>query len=100
MSAVCYHTGVVAIWGPPDYGDPHPYITSDMGMGVTISLSDMRLPQVHITLGIPGDIGIPRYELLLLVTFERPRYSLTMANGCAVHKLVAIHLGPARASRR
>ena len=48
------HTGVAVIWGPPDYGDPHPNITSDIGMGVTISLSDMRLPQVPITLAVWG----------------------------------------------
>ena len=48
----------VAIWGPPEYGDPHPDITSDMGMGVTISLSDMRLPQVHITLAVWGSLVI------------------------------------------
>ena len=39
------------IWGPPDYGDPHP---SDIRMGVTISLSDMRLPLVTITLAVWG----------------------------------------------
>ena len=30
--------GVVAIWGPPRYGDPHAHFTSDLGMGVPISL--------------------------------------------------------------
>ena len=58
-------TGVAVIWGPPSYGDPHPHIASDMGMGVTISLSDMRFPNVPITLavwGSSGDMGIPYYS--------------------------------------
>ena len=46
--------GVAGIWGPPDYGDPRPNITSDIGMGVTISLSDMRLPVVPIALAVWG----------------------------------------------
>ena len=34
-------------------GGGHAHLcTSDMGMGVTISLSDMRLPQLHITLAV------------------------------------------------
>ena len=29
-------TDVGAIWGPPQYGDPHPHIASIWGMGVPI----------------------------------------------------------------
>ena len=36
-----WSTGVAGIWGPPDYGDPRPNITSDIGTGVTIFLSDI-----------------------------------------------------------
>ena len=49
-------TGVAVIWGPPDYGD----ITSNMGMRVTISLNDMRLPQLHITLAVWESLVIYR----------------------------------------
>ena len=48
--------------GTPDYGDPRPNITSDIGTGVTISLSDMRLPVVPSSMGIPGltiEAGLP-----------------------------------------
>ena len=47
-------SGVAGIWGPPDYGDPRPNITSYIGTGVTISLSDMRLPVVPIALAVWG----------------------------------------------
>ena len=48
------YTGVAGIWGPPDYGGPRPNITSDIGTGVTISLSDMRLTVVPIALAVWG----------------------------------------------
>ena len=54
----CYSTGVARIWGPPDYGDPRPNITSDIGTGVTISLSDMRLPIVPIALAVWGSLAL------------------------------------------
>ena len=53
-TAILIGTGVAGIWGPPDYGDPRPNITSDIGTGVTISLSDMRLPVVPIALAVWG----------------------------------------------
>ena len=50
--------GVAVIWGSPVYGDPHPQITSVLGMGVPISLSDMSLPQGLKTLGVWGSLVI------------------------------------------
>ena len=48
------------IWTPV-YGDPHPNITSDIDMGVTISLGDMRLPQLPITPVVWGSLVIWGY---------------------------------------
>ena len=75
------------IWGPHDHGDPYPDITNDMGMGVIISLSDTRLPPApHNTssMGIPGDIEIPResYSNLWRTTYK----VCLLANGHAVQK--------------
>ena len=61
--------GVAVIWGPPSFGDPHPNIASDIGTGVTISLSDIRSPHVPITLavwGSSGDMWIPLILQLLV----------------------------------
>ena len=52
--ALVQGSGVAVIWGPPDYGDPRPHIARDIGMGITISLSDMGTPQVPITLVVWG----------------------------------------------
>ena len=45
-------TGVAGIWGPRVYEDPRPRITSILGVGIPISLSDMSLPQCLKTLGV------------------------------------------------
>ena len=63
--ATVMSSGVAVIWGPPDYGDPHANITSDIGMGVIISLSDMRLPRVPITLAVWGSSVIIWGSLIL-----------------------------------
>ena len=55
---IVMNTGVAVTWGLPDHGDPYPDITSDMGMGVTISLSNMKLPQLHITLAAWGSLDM------------------------------------------
>ena len=71
----CAHavtTGVAGIWGPPDYGDPRPNITSDIGTGVTISLSDMRLPVVPIALAVWGSSVIWGSLALLMIEAELP----------------------------
>ena len=44
-----YNTGVVGIWGPPEYGHPRPHnIASVLVMGDLISLSDMRTSVIII----------------------------------------------------
>ena len=35
---------VAGIWGPPVFGHPQPHITSVIGMGVPISLSEIWTP--------------------------------------------------------
>ena len=49
-------SGVVGILGPPQHGDPHPHIASILGMGVPISLIDMRTPLGVKTLGVQGPL--------------------------------------------
>ena len=73
-SNILCDTGVAVIWGPPGYGDPRPNIASDIGMGVTISLSDMRLPIVPITLVVWGSSVIWGSLALLKLTVSCPRY--------------------------
>ena len=64
-------TGVAVIWGPPDYGHPRPSITSDIGTGVTISLSDMRFPHLPTTLAVWGS-SVIWGSLLLHVLLPYP----------------------------
>ena len=91
-----YDTGVAGIWGPPDYGDPRPNITSDIGTGVTISLSDMRLPVVPIALAVWGSsvIWILIIEAELPSILDRGPYNLQfLANDLAdfMYKMADIY---------
>ena len=106
--------------GTPDYGDPHPNITSDMRMWVTISLTDMRLLHLPITLAVWGSSMIwgslttaaspvpsaagesctqrdnslgtrQTVNIIDQMMLSLYYYRLILLNGYTVHKITAIH---------